>query len=207
MSKSERNQVYSGMEDVLSSLSGLSSGLTGQYSGLSDQTSGAYTSASSAAQDLATTGGISDEDAAKMERTASRGVKSVYDVASNEAKRKAAITGGYGGMGAIAQMARQSGQKQAESITDTQSSIAGLRQQGKIAGTSNLSNLYGLSSDQSSNVLNSLLQSQNLSLSDLELMSKLAAQPGTWSKVLGSLGGVGSVISAISGLGTGTAAS
>lgn len=204
MSKSERNQVYSGYEDVLSSLSGLSSSLTGQYSELTGQTSSAYTSASDAAKSLALTGGISDEDAAKMERTASRGVKSAYDVASNEAKRKAAITGGYGGLGAISQMARQSGQKQAESITDTQSAIAGLRQQGKIAGTSNLSNLYGLSSQQSSNVLNSLLQSQSLSLSDLQLMQGLASQPGTWSKILGSLGGVGSVISSIAGLGTGT---
>jgi hypothetical protein len=202
MSKSERNQTYSNLEDVYSSLSGLSSSLTGQYAGLTGQTSDAYSGASSAASDLATTGGISDEDASKMERTASRGVKSVYDVASNEAKRKAAITGGYGGTGALAQMARQSGQKQAESITDTQSAIAGLRQQGKIAGTSNLTNLYGLSSDQASDVMNGIINSGNASTSTLNLLSQLSSQPGTWSKILGSLGGVGSIISAISGAGT-----
>lgn len=202
MSKSERNQTYSNLEDVYSSLSGLSSSLTGQYTGLTGQTSDAYSGASSAASDLATTGGISDEDASKMERTASRGVKSVYDVASNEAKRKAAITGGYGGTGALAQMARQSGQKQAESITDTQSAIAGLRQQGKIAGTSNLTNLYGLSSDQASDVMKGIISSGSASTDTLKMLSELSSQPGTWSKILGSLGGVGSIISAISGAGT-----
>lgn len=93
--------------------------------------------------EMAQTGGISESDADAMRRAATRGVTSTYDVLSNEANRRRAVTGGYGGTGEISQMARQVGQKAAEATTDVNARIAGLQQTGRLAGLGGLTSTAG----------------------------------------------------------------
>jgi hypothetical protein len=185
------------------------------------------------ATSLATTGGISPDEAQAMETAATRGVRSVYDVMGAEAQRKRAITGGYGGGGEFAQIARQSGQKQAEAITDARARIAGLRQGGRIAGSEQVGDLmktgagltsqervvgaqlltqqYGISQDQSNAVMDMILKATatgaQLTQNDIAMMVELSKQKGTFGAVaegVGQVGGaVGGILTGVGGLGGG----
>ena len=141
------------------------------------------------ATSLATTGGVSDDEAQAMETSATRNVRSVYDVLGAEANRRAAITSGYGGTGGISRMARQAGQVASEAGTDARARIAQLRQGGRtagaglvteqniqgaklrgddlqrgsterIAGAQLLTQQYGLSQEQSNAVMDMILKAQ-----------------------------------------------
>ncbi len=83
-------------------------------------------------------GGILPGEEDVMLRSATRGVAGVYDVLGNEANRRIATTGGQGGGGQLARMARQAGQVQAEATTGARAEIAGIRQTGRIAGVQGL---------------------------------------------------------------------
>jgi hypothetical protein len=231
MPKGERKQVDSAantnMAQIQSGLLGTTqSTLQSEQPAAQAQATSAYGTASSGASNLASgtanpyatnlavTGGISDQDAQKMETTATRGVRSVYDVLGAEAKRKQAITGGYGGSGEIAQMARQSGQKQAEALTTADANIASIRQQGQIAGSGqvgqqqiagvqNLTQQYGLSAQQAQSVMDQLIKAQTsgaqLTQGDIDLLAQMSKEPSALSGALGNIG-------QIAGIGAGLAA-
>ena len=172
---------------------------------------------------LATTGGISDEEAQAMETAATRGVRSVYDVLGAEVARKGAITGGYGGAGEAAQMARQAGQVSAEAGTGARAKIAEVRQAGKIsgagmvseqqmtgadlvnkgqiAGAQLLTEQYKISQDQSNAVMDMILKAQatgiTLSQADVAMMVELSKQKGTFGAVAEGVGQVGEGVGAV----------
>ena len=92
-------------------------------------------------QDLISSGGISDATAAAMQRQAVSGVGSIYGTLENQLNKTRAATGGQGGGGEEAQMARQLSQQEANAITGVNAQVGQLRQQGTEAGLSGMSNL------------------------------------------------------------------
>lgn len=219
MAKSERKLVdkyaQQQMSDIKSGLGATTADLQGQVQPAREQAGRAYGYASSKAMglaegeanpyatNLAVTGGISEDEAQKMETAATRGVRSVYDVLGAEAKRRAAITGGYGGSGEIAQMARQSGQRQAEAVTGAKAETARLRQTGRMAGTEMigaqqmegarlLTQQFGLTQDQVNVVMNQIVEAQKagiaLTQGDIELLAQMSKQPGAFSTAVGAIG-------------------
>ena len=81
-------------------------------------------------QNLISSGGISDATQAAMQRQAVSGVGSIYGTLSQQQQRNRAVTGGQGGGGETAEMARQLGQSEANAITGVNSSVGQLRQPG-----------------------------------------------------------------------------
>jgi len=240
MPKAERKQTTAAatqqMTDIKESLGGTTRDLQTQAQPAREQATQSFGAAQGAASGLATgaanpyatnlavTGGISEDEAQKMETTATRGVSSVYDVLGAEAKRKAAITGGYGGSGEIAQMARQAGQKQAEALTTSQANIAGIRQRGReagagmvsqqqIAGAQMLTQQYGLSAEQAQAVMDQIIKAQatgaQLTQGDIDLLAQMSKQPGGFMTGLSAVGSLasaaGSVMTGLGGLGVGGA--
>lgn len=92
-------------------------------------------------QDLISSGGISDATAAAMQRQAVSGVGSVYGTLENQLNRTRAATGGQGGGGEEAQMARQLSSQEANAVTGVNAQVGQLRQQGTEAGLAGASNL------------------------------------------------------------------
>ena len=232
MAKKERRMVDKAatqqMEDIKTEIGGTTEDLKAQVPAARVQATESYGAAKGAASglasgtanpyatNLAVTGGISEDEAQKMETTATRGVRSVYDVLGAEAKRKSAITGGYGGGGEISQMARQAGQKQAEALTDVDARIAGIRQGGReagagmigqqqISGAQMLTQQYGLSAEQANFVQEQILKAQatgmQLTQGDIELLAQMSKQPGAITGGLQTAGqvmsGVGSLVSGL----------
>lgn len=168
---------------------------------------------------LAVTGGISEDEAQAMETAATRGVRSVYDVLGAELQRKQAITGGYGGGGETARMARQAGQVAAEAGTDARARIAALRQGGRvagaglysqdrIAGAQLLTQQYGLNLDQSNAVMDMILKAQatgiQLTQNDIAFLAEMSKQKSGFGAVAEGIGqvagGVGGLIGGIGAL-------
>ena len=235
MPKAERKATTTAatkqMADIKESLGGTTRDLQTQVQPAREQAGAALGAASSAAGGLATgaanpyatnlaiTGGITDDEAQSMETAATRGVSSVYDVLGAEAKRKAAITGGYGGAGEISQMARQAGQKQAEAITGAKSAVAGMRQSGRVsgagmvgqqqtAGAQLLTQQYGLTAEQSNAVMEQIIRAQTageqLTQGDIDLLAQMSKQPGGFMTAMGAIGslagGVGGLLTGIGGM-------
>jgi hypothetical protein len=239
MPKGERekasNLAAQQMEDIKSSLGPTIERLGADYTTGSDRAARAHSVAAAYSENLAggeanpfatnlaVTGGISDDEAQAMETSATRGVRSVYDVLGAEAQRRQAITGGYGGAGELSQMARQSGQRQAEAVTGAKAATAGLRQTGRIsgagmvgqqqiAGAQLLTQQYGLSAQQAQAVMDQILQAKiaglQLTQGDIAIIAELSKQPGGLGGALGNLGGMmggaGSLLKGLAGLGFGS---
>lgn len=92
-------------------------------------------------QDLISSGGISDATAAAMQRQSVSGVGSVYGTLKQQLQNTQARTGGQGGGGETAQMARQLSQQEANAVTGVTSNVGQLRQQGTETGLSGASSL------------------------------------------------------------------
>ena len=190
--------------EALGAARGLAEGTSNPYAKqLAEGTANPY------ATGLATTGGISEDEAQAMETAATRGVRSVYDVLGAEAKRKQAITGGYGGAGEISQMARHAGQVSAEAGTDARARIAGLRQQGKVsgaglitqgqtagaemygrdkvAGAQLLQQQFGLDQNQSNTLMDYILKAQStgiqLTQQDVAFLAEMSKQKSRFGAV------------------------
>ena len=157
--------------------------------------------------DLATTGGISAQDATAMQNRSAEAARSTYDVGAADAQRKLAATGGYGVSGSIVgDLSRKGSQAAATAVENTNASIAGIRQQGRIAGASGLSNtqnnmasnrlaglagstnIYGMNENQVNTTVGQILQNYQqtgqLNNQDLAILTNLANQPGVYDKIL-----------------------
>jgi hypothetical protein len=88
------------------------------------------------ATDLATTGGLSPTSIQAMKDEASQAAQGSFNTAQDQAARTAAATGGYGDTSAIqALLARQGSDAASKAVVDSEATIGGLEQSGKIAGT------------------------------------------------------------------------
>lgn len=96
---------------------------------------------SSQYQNLISSGGISDATQAAMQRQAVSGVSSLYGTLNAQNARSRAVTGGQGGGGETAEMARNLAQQESNAVTGVNSQVGQLRQQGTEAGLSGASSL------------------------------------------------------------------
>jgi hypothetical protein len=96
---------------------------------------------SSQYQDLVSSGGISDATQAAMQRQATSGVSSIYGTLNQQQQRTKAMTGGQGGGGQTAEMARQLAEQESNAVTGVNAQVGQLRQQGTEAGLTGASNL------------------------------------------------------------------
>lgn len=173
---------------------------------------------------LATTGGFSPEQTSSMYSRAAEGAKSTYDTAKATAQRTAAATGGYGDTSAAVQsdLARKGSEAADRAITGTTATLAPIQQSGMIAGaqglastqnqmagnrlqaTGGLTNIYGMNENQVNATVDSIIKNYqvqgSLNAQDLDILSKLATQPGVFDKIVSTIrtlgGAAAGVISA-----------
>ena len=208
--------------------SNASSIMPAAVSGYSDiQSSGGYDPSilgqiNSTYGNLATTGGISATDATSMENQAAEAARSTYSTASDSASRALASTGGYGLSGSIiGDLARTGSDAAATATNAADANIAGLRQQGEIAGasglsgvqqnmasnklaaTSGLTNIYGMNESQVNTTVGQILQNYQqtgqLNNQDLAVLTNLANQPGVFDKIVSTIGTLGNAAAGVMG--------
>lgn len=96
-------------------------------------------------EEFARTGGFTPEQEGNFRRRATSGVSGIYNVLSQEAERRRALSGGAGfGGGELAQLARQASQRQAEAATGAEADLAEQIRRGRMGG---LGGLAGVESD------------------------------------------------------------
>ena len=199
-------------------------GITGNYSDISG--TGGYdpnmlNTINTTGTNLATTGGISGADATSMQNRAAEAAKSTYMTGQADASRASAATGGYGVTGGAIDtaLARKGSQAASTAVEDTNASIAGLRQQGEVAGagilgqtqqnltgnklaaTAGLTNVYGMNENQINQTVGQILQNYQqtgqLNNQDLTILTNLANQPGVFDKIVGTIGTLGGAAAGI----------
>ena len=171
---------------------------------------------------LATNGGLDPDAVSAMKSEASNAASSAYTGAQADAQRKNATTGGYGYSGDIASsLARQGSNASAQAAENESGVIAGLQQQGEIAGTNAMNttqqnlagnklaavggetNVYGMNQQQVTSTLSQILQNYQqtgqLNNQDLAIMSNLANQPGVFSQIINTIGTLGGAAAGIIG--------
>jgi hypothetical protein len=94
-------------------------------------------------KNFADTGGFSDAEKANFRTRATSGVDATYGILQQEAERRRALTGGMGGGGETAQMARQLSQTQAQSSLNAEDDLASQIRTGKLAGLGGTTALEG----------------------------------------------------------------
>jgi len=146
-------------------------------------------------QDLISSGGISDATQAAMQRQATSGVGSIYGILSQQQERNKAVTGGEGGGGETAEMARQLSQQESNAITGVNAEVGQLRQQGTeagLAGASNLASSQAAAQNAAANIFGSTLGGvAGGSQYGASLLSGLGGT--TVSGALGSAAGLGNL--------------
>jgi hypothetical protein len=140
---SDLSSGYEGAKGLVSNISGMIP--TGGYDQSQiDYLRGAMASAGAGSPEeadvyrsFATTGGYTPEQEAAYMRQATRGARDVYDVLGQEAQRRRALTGGFGG-GDISQMARQASQATAEAATKARLGLEEEERTRRLAGAAGL---------------------------------------------------------------------
>lgn len=160
--------------------------------GRSDST---FNTADTGFKKFAETGGFSPSDETKFINRATQGVSGTYDVLENAAKRRRAATGGMGTGGDIAQLARQGTQEQAKATEGAQVDLHTMENQNKLAGLTGESALFDRASGQVTAMGQQILQALGLKYDTQEeaakILAGLAAQPGTFSKILQTISVIG----------------
>jgi hypothetical protein len=121
-----------------SNLLGMGSGLFGDFKNLAGQIRGDYGPMLGAAQNMATTGGISEEDAANLRARAISPIRAVYENSLRNVDRQRSLQGGYspGYTTAMGRFNREMGQGTSDATTNAEAAIAEMRQRGKLGGLS-----------------------------------------------------------------------
>ena len=224
------NQINSVQGTAASTAASILPGVTSGYSDIA--ATGGYDPSvlgniQSTYNNLATTGGITSDQIASMQDTASQAARSTYQTGAAEAEREQAATGGYGVSGSIlGSLARNGSEAGAQASESVEGSIAGLQQQGQIAGaaglvneqnslnqtqqnlasnkltaTSGLANIYGMNEQQVtatvSQILQNYQQTGQLDNQDLSILTNLANQPGVFSQIVSTIGSLGGAAAGI----------
>jgi len=101
-----------------------------------------YSAASAGYGDFAKTGGFSDADKTSYLNRATSGVHNTFDVLKNQAALAGRRTGGGSAPAAIAQIARQGGQAQAEALDNAQVGLHSQINANKLAGIGGQAGLF-----------------------------------------------------------------
>jgi hypothetical protein len=150
---------------------------------------------SSQYQDLISSGGISDATAAAMQRQAVAGVGSVYGTLNNQLNRTKETTGGQGGGGETAEMARQLSSSEANAVTGVNAQVGQLRQQGTEAGLSGASNLTAAQAQAQNSAANTFSGTQSGVASGMQTGANLLNSVGSTAvnADLSSAGGLANI--------------
>jgi len=196
--------------------------------GVADEATNAY-------KDFATTGGFSDVDKSRYLRQATSGVTSTGKVLQQQAARQNAASHGTGGPAAIAQMARQLTQTQADSTDKALADMHAEIDKNKMSGAGGLVDVgrlkeggaalqQQLESGVAGNKMqaNQLMQlassqagQQILSLMGIDMSSqqgvmdaytKMSQNPGLFGNIMKIVGTAGAAAGGVGGLLTGIAA-
>lgn len=172
-------------------------------------------------------GGFSPSDETTYLNRATQGVKGTYDVLASQAERQRAAAGGMGTGGEIATLARQGTQQQALATENAQADLHQQENANKFtaaAGQVNagqaetgvgtgLTSLYGQTNQlyntqtgeitaQGAQVLQALGLKYNTQAEAAQILAGLAAQPGTFNKILQTIGTLGQGYKNVSGAGS-----
>lgn len=117
--------------------------------------SSTYTSAVSNLGDLATTGGISDADAANMRARGISPIRAAYATAQRNTDRQKGLQGGYSpNYGAVqAKLAREQSEQLAQGSTNVEAQIAEMRQRGRLSAAPGYANAAGQQDNSAQNAL------------------------------------------------------
>ena len=120
-------------------------------------------------QDFANTGGFSPQDLASMRARAIAPTRAVYANAQRDIGRRQAMGGtSAGNRTLMARMAREQGQGMSDASTNAEAGIAQLRQQGRLAGLSGISQLYGTTPGQTAMAGRQVLQNSQQGIDVLQ---------------------------------------
>lgn len=147
-----------------------------------------------ASQGFLADGGLSQEDLHNLRARAATPIRAAYSNAEREIGRQRSLQGGYSpnATAALSRMAREQGQATADAAQSAEAGIAGMRQQGKMAGLSAIASMYG-------NMPNfNESQSWNNSSSsgggpDASAFAPIQQPKGFWGNLGSGLGKVGQV--------------
>jgi hypothetical protein len=135
-------------------------------------------------------------------------IRASYGNAEREVGRSRSLQGGYSpnSPAVIAKMAREQGQAGSEALTGVNANIAGMVQQGKQAGLSGATSLYGATPGQTAmfgnQVLSAAGQSGQFGNQMVDNRVNIGRMPTGFQNAMGALGSIGNLASGIgSGLG------
>lgn len=145
--------------------------------------------ASTGYQSFADTGGISDTDKNDLLHSATTGVANTYDVLRQQAEQNARATGSGAGLRAsLSQLARHSGQDQAEATIAARSALIGQRNQNQLAGLGGLGNVGGafgnLGTSQGAQALQALQQKYGTIQNSNAQLADLSNTPGVFDNIM-----------------------
>lgn len=197
-------------------------GVISGYRDIANTGGGTNPIATDAYSKLATTGGVSPEDALSIKSEASDAARSAYSTSQDQARRTAAATGGYGDTSAVQNLlARQGSEAASRASTNANAEIARMKQPGMIAGAQGLqsqqqnqtsnrlaalsgeSNIYGMNESQVNTTVDQILrnyqQTGQLNNQDLAILTNLANQPGVFDKIVSAVGTLGGAAAGVLG--------
>lgn len=169
------------------------------------------------------TGGVSEAEAGAMRSRAHQAAIGAYDVSKQEAQRIASATGGYGDTSAATQasLARKGSQAAERATIGSDAEIARLRQGGRLQGAAGMtgleqsqvqnklsaaagmSNIYGLSVQEASRVVDQILDNYRttgqLTADQQAQLQQLANMPGVFDKIMGAIGTIGGAAGGVMG--------
>lgn len=118
-------------------------GLRDQGQTFANRASENYDWANAGFKDFAETGGFSDAARNSFLNRATSGVRNTFDVLKKQAELSSRRTGGGSTPAALAQIARQGGQAQAQATDEANVSLNNMISQNRLAGIGGLANMYG----------------------------------------------------------------
>lgn len=183
------------------------------FGSAANQQMGDYSNLMSGYNEFAKTGGFSPTDIANLRARAVSPVRASYANANREVNRGRALQGGYSpGFNVLrARMAREQGQAGSEAATNAEAALAGMKQQGKLAGLQGGASLYGttpgMTSTFSNAVLNASGQLTNAVGNEMGFANDVSRNqiaagqlPGKSQSVIGNIAGIAGIGQQIAGM-------
>lgn len=181
-----------------------------QGGGVAGQAQNDYGNIMQQYQDVAKTGGYSQQDLANIRSRAVSPIRSMYSSAKSGIERQRALQGGYSPnyTAAMAKMSREASMNAADATTNAEAGIAEMLHRGKMEGLSGMSGIYGTTPGmanmfgnqalaQSGQGINLAGLQNNLGLGMINSQIQKAGVPSTFSQVMGN---INSVVQPVAGI-------
>lgn len=169
-----------------------------RYRDAANQQAGDYSNLMSGYNEFAKTGGFSPSDISAIRARSVSPTRAVYANANREVDRSRALQGGYSpGFGVLkARMARDMSTGLSDAATGAEAAIAQMKQQGRLAGMTGATSLYGTTPGLTNMFGNQVLESSgqlsrgvenemNFGNEVARLKLGLTQAPGKWESTVG----------------------